>query len=413
MSEASPKVVSSCGETHVQKHDSADALLALKDAGKHLRVAIIHDWLVVMGGAEKVLGALLAAFPQAELFTMVDFMPDDQRAMLAGHHIHTSMLQKLPFVKSHYRHYLPLMPYAVEQFDLRGFDLVISSSHAVAKGVMTQPGQLHVCYCHTPMRYAWDMKETYLEDAKFRLPFMEGMVRRTLHRMRQWDYVSAGQVDHFIANSYNVSKRIKKYYRRQASIIHPSVDLEAFDVSSEERQEYYVAASRLVPYKRIDLVVEAFLETPWRTLVVAGDGPEYKRLLALAGNASNIEIRGYLPGSELKRLLARAKGYIFAADEDFGILPLEAQACGTPVIAYGNGGALETVRGGESDPEATGCFFDEQTVASLLSAIEHFESRSFSAVACRNNAAGFSQDVFWDRLHRQLAACLPTLEFKE
>ncbi|MBB3142868.1 glycosyltransferase [Halomonas organivorans] len=369
-------------------------MTALRCWGQGRRVAIVHDWLVVQGGAEKVLDALLEAFPQAEIFTLVDFLPAGQRGRIARHKVNTGLIQRLPMARRHYRHYLPWMPYAIEQFDLSEFDLIISSSHCVAKGVVTHPGQRHVCYCHTPMRYAWDMKEAYLNDASFPTP-LEWYLRRVLKRLRQWDHFTASQVDHFIANSTNVAGRIRKYYRRDATVIHPPVDLESMSCHDGPRDDYYLAASRLVPYKRLDLIVEAFRADGKRRLKVVGDGPERKRLERLAGGARNIELLGFQPNEMLKHLMANAKGFVFAADEDFGILPLEAQACGTPVIAYGRGGARETVLGLEHGTAATGVFFDEQTCVALGEALERFESKAFDSSACREQADRFSRQRFW------------------
>ncbi|WP_447926423.1 glycosyltransferase [Vreelandella sp. EE27] len=364
-----------------------------------LRVAIVHDWLVVNGGAEKVLEGMAIVFPQAEIFTLVNTLDYEKAPWLIRHKVHASKLQRLPFATRFYRHCLPLMPYAIEQFDLRAFDLVISSSHAVAKGAITHPDQLHICYCHTPMRYAWDMKEAYLEDANFRLPGMEQYVRKTLKRLRQWDYFTATQVDVFLANSCNVAKRIAKYYRRDAEVLYPPVDTEGFALYEGERDSYYLAASRLVPYKRMDLIIEAFAQGPSRrTLKVVGEGPEHARLKRLAEGYSNIELIGYLEMEQLHLLMQRAQAFVFAADEDFGIVPLEAQACGTPVIAYGHGGALETVKGLEHAEDATGVHFPEQTPASLNQAIESFERHEFSPAICNQHAMTFSRDVFAERL---------------
>lgn len=374
-------------------------LTVMHDEYRSWRVVIVHDWLVVNGGAEKVLAALLKAFPQADVMTLVNFLPASEANWLAPHRVITSGLQRMPFARRYYRHYLPMMPYAVEQFDLRGYDLVISSSHAVAKGVITHPGQQHICYCHTPMRYAWDMKEHYLENAGFRLPLLETYVRKTLKRLRQWDYFGASQVDHFIANSHNVAHRIGKYYRREASVLYPPVDTDQFVLNEGPRDDYYVAASRLVPYKRLDLVIEAFKTTPERQLKIVGDGPEYDRLAALAAGHAHIELLGYQPNEQLTALMSQARGFIFAADEDFGILPLEAQACGTPVIAYGKGGALETVKDISHGDAATGVLFDQQTPASLLAALDVFEGHHFQIHACRQQAEQFSYALFWQRLH--------------
>ena len=381
--------------------EPAASLAALHHAYGHLRVAIVHDWLVVQGGAEKVLDALLEAFPSAELFTLVDFMPTEQRGRIAQHQVHTSLIQRLPLARRHYRHYLAWMPYAIEQFDLRDFDLVISSSHAVAKGVLTHPGQRHICYCHTPMRYVWDMKEAYLRDAAFAKP-VDWMVRRTLKRLRQWDYFTASQVDHFIANSANVAQRIAKYYRREAAVVHPPVAIDAFPLNTGPRDDYYLAASRLVPYKRLDVIVEAFRRDGQRRLKVVGDGPERKHLEKLAAGCANIELLGYQPDARLRELMTQARAFLFAAEEDFGIMPLEAQACGTPVIAYGCGGALETVRGTEAGEQATGVFFQQQNSTSLHAAVAHFETLHFSPEAFIQQVQRFTRAHFWHGLHQIL-----------
>lgn len=370
------------------------SLTALQNWGRHYRVAIVHDWLVVQGGAEKVLDALLQAFPAADLFTLVDFLPESQRGRIAEHRVYTSLIQQLPFARQRYRHFLPLMPYAIEQFDLRGYDLVISSSHCVAKGIVTHPHQRHVCYCHTPMRYAWDMKEAYLQDAALIRP-IEWYVRRTLGRLRQWDHFTASQVDHFIANSANVSRRIAKYYGRDAEVIYPPVDLDAFPFNPGPRDDYYLAASRLVPYKRMDLIIEAFRQDGQRRLQVVGDGPERSRLEKLAAGASNIELLGYQPDAVLVEKARRARAFVFAADEDFGILPLEAQACGTPIIAYGKGGALETVLDESHQEATTGVLFDQQTPESLIKALSRFEGMTIHPSACRSQAERFSLQAFW------------------
>ncbi|HLV19216.1 MAG TPA: glycosyltransferase [Pseudomonas sp.] len=380
------------------------ALSGLQALGSRYRVAIVHDWLVVQGGAEKVLDALLQGFPEADVYTLVDFMPESQRGRLAEHRVTTSVLQRFPLARRYYRHLLPLMPYAIEQLDLSDYDLVISSSHCVAKGVVTHPQQRHICYCHTPMRYAWDMKEAYLIDAGFRLPGMEALVRHRLGRLRQWDFFTASQVDHFVANSAHVARRIAKYYGRSAEVIHPPVDLDAFAFHEGPREGYYLAASRLVPYKRLDLIIRAFREMPERSLKVVGDGPERKRLASLAAGCANIELLGYQPDARLRELMAHARAFVFAADEDFGIMPLEAQAVGTPVIAFGAGGALETVRGPEHREAATGLFFERQVPSSVIEAIARFDHMRVSPQACHENAHRFSTHSFWQRLLEHLEA---------
>ncbi len=357
------------------------------------RVAIIHDWLVIYGGAERVLRQLIALFPDAEIFAVVDFFSDEDRAKLFGKRARTSFIQKLPFARTKYRNYLPLMPVAVEQFDLSSFDMVISSSHAVAKGVLTGPDQRHICYCHTPMRYAWDLQHQYLQQHGLANGRTRILARWMLHYVRMWDARTANGVDLFIANSAYVARRIKKIYGRDATVVYPPVDVAACTVGIE-KENFYLAASRLVPYKRIDLIVAAFAAMPEKRLVVIGDGPEMARIRKLAG--PNVSLLGFQNDAVLLDHLGRARAFIFAAEEDFGILPVEAQACGTPVIAFGKGGALETVVGLNNTIGAkpTGVFFDEQTVPALLSAIARFEAAPFDPHACRSWAEGFNEKMF-------------------
>jgi len=355
-----------------------------------MKVAIVHDWLVVPGGAEKVLQQIVECFPDADLFSLVDFLED--RTPVAGKPVTTSFIQRLPFARRRYRGYLPLMPLAVEQFDLSEYDLVITSSHAVAKGVIVGPDQIHVSYVHSSMRYAWDLQHQYLREARLTRGPKSWAARLLLHYMRGWDARSANGVDRMIANSQFVARRIMKTYRRRATVVPPPVDVREFEVR-EDKDDFYLTASRLVPYKRIDLIVEAFSATPHRKLVVIGDGPEMAAIRAKAG--PNVTILGFQPFSVLKDHMQRAKAFVFAAEEDFGIVVLEAQACGTPVIAYGKGGALETVVPiGEAAP--TGVHFARQTVASLLDGVEFFEQNreSITAQACRANAERFSAANF-------------------
>lgn len=362
------------------------------------KVAIVHDWLNVYGGAERTLACMLELFPHADLFSMVDFLTQEDRARLQGKYAKTSFVQKLPFAKSHYRAYLPLMPFAVEQLDLRGYDLVLSSSHAVAKGVLTGPDQLHLCYCYSPMRYAWDLTFQYLEESGLEHGPKSWLARWLLHRLRLWDVRSANGVDQFIGISHYIARRIRKCYRREAAVLYPPVDTEFFSPDeTAERGDFYVTASRMVPYKRIDLIVSAFKQLPDCKLVVIGSGPEEAKIRKLAG--PNIRFLGAVPGLELRAQLRRAKAFVFAAEEDFGIAPLEAQACGTPVIALGKGAALETIRGLEH-ASPSGLFFDEQNEASLIAAIRRFESNpaTFAQDACVANAARFSAHRFQSEL---------------
>lgn len=359
---------------------------ALKDA----RVAIVHDWLTVYAGAERVLEQMLHTLPQADLYSLVDFLPDEQRGFIQHKPVKTSFLQELPFAKKHYRHLLPLMPLAVEQFDLSGYDLVVSSSHAVAKGVLTGPNQLHLCMCYSPIRYAWDLQHQYLLESGLTRGLKGAAARTLLHRIRLWDARTANGVDDFIAISRFIAQRIHKVYRRDSTVIYPPVDTGMFELQAD-KDDFYLTASRMVPYKRIDLIVEAFSELPDRRLVVIGDGPDFEKIKAKAG--PNVELLGYQPFGVLKDHMQRARAFVFAAEEDFGIVPLEAQACGTPVIAFGRGGSLETVRG-LSAPQPTGVYFDAQTAASLQDAVHRFERTSFDPEVLRGHAESFSVPRF-------------------
>ena len=358
------------------------------------RVAVMHEWLVTFAGAERVLREILALFPAADLFAVCDFLGEADRARLFGKRARTSFIQKLPGARTRYRSYLPLMPLAVEQLDLSGYDLVISSSHAVAKGVLTGPDQLHVCYCHTPIRYAWDLQHQYLREARLDTGMKAAAARLMLHYVRSWDARTAMGVARFIANSAYIARRIRKVYGRDAAIVHPPVDLDAFSIS-ERKEDFYLAASRLVPYKRMDLIIRAFAAMPEKRLVVIGDGPELPKLRGLA--AANVTLLGYQSDAVLRDHLQRARAFIFAAEEDFGILPVEAQACGTPVIAFGRGGALDSVAGlDQSADPSTGVFFYAQTVAAVCDAVVRFESaaQDISAFACRSRAEQFSAPRF-------------------
>ncbi|WP_193068777.1 glycosyltransferase, partial [Halomonas sp. 3D7M] len=269
-----------------------------------MKVAIVHDWLTTWAGAEKALAELLNCFPQAEIFTTVNFLEQGANPALERHVIHTSFIQRLPFAKKRYRQYLPLMPLAVEQFDLKGFDLILSSSHAVAKGVISDPNAVHICYCYSPMRYAWDMQHQYLRQSGKEKGVMSWLMRWQLHRLRQWDYISAQRVDHFVAISNYIKRRIETCYRREAEVIYPPVDVDKF-CYDRPRESFYLTASRMVPYKRIDLVIEAFNKTPERQLIVIGDGPDYAKLASLAG--PNVTLMGYQPDNVLVDHLERTQ----------------------------------------------------------------------------------------------------------
>lgn len=316
-----------------------------------LKVAIVCDWLVTYAGAERVLEQLLAIYPQADVFCVVDFIPEEERFFLQQKSTETTFLQHLPGAKKHYRSYLPFMPLAIEQLDVSSYDLVISSSHAVAKGVLTGPEQIHICYIHSPMRYAWDMQHQYLKESGMTKGLKGWLARIMLHYLRIWDCRTANGVDYFIANSNFISRRVKKVYGREADVIYPPVDVDAFTLC-EQKENFYLTASRMVPYKKVRIIVEAFNMMPEKKLIVIGDGPEFKNIKSIAG--SNVQLMGYQPFEVLREKMQHAKAFVFASEEDFGIAPVEAQACGTPVIAYGKGGATETVRMGDN---ATGVFF--------------------------------------------------------
>ena len=358
-----------------------------------MRVAIIHDWLITYAGAERALEQIIEIYPDCDLFSIIDYLPSNQRRFIKNKKVETSFIQKLPFAKKHYRKYLSLMPLAIEQFDLSKYDLIISSSHAVAKGVITGPDQLHICYCYTPIRYAWDLQHQYLKETNLHKGILGWIARRILHKIRLWDYRTSNGVDHFIAISNFISKRIKKVYRRRSTVLFCPVDIDSFQFSNIERDDYYVTCSRMVPYKRIDLIVETFSKLlPTKKLIVIGDGPEYEKIRKLAGN--NVHLMGAQPFEVLKKHLSTAKAFIFAAEEDFGIAPIEAQACGTPVIAYGKGGALETIKDIDKD-KPSGIFFQEQTPQSLYESVIKFEDTNIiTKEACRKNAERFSNREF-------------------
>ena len=357
-----------------------------------MKVAVVHDWLVTYAGAERVLEQMLAVYPEADVFSLIEFVPPSQRAFLGGRRVRTSFLQRIPGMQRGYRRFLPLMPIAIERLDLSGYDLVLSSSHAVAKGVLTGPHQLHICYCYTPIRYAWDLQHQYLRETGLDRGIKGALARWMLSRVRVWDLRTADRVDSFIAISQFIAQRIWKTYRREATVIYPPVDTRAFTPGGR-REDFYVTASRMVPYKRMDLIVEAFATMPERRLVVIGDGPEARKVHSKG--AANIEFLGHQPFEVLRDRLRRARAFIFAAEEDFGIAPLEAQACGTPVVAYGKGGVLDTIRPiGQPDP--TGVFFQEQTAAALVEAVQRFEREGsqIDPEACRQNALRFTPERF-------------------
>ncbi len=365
----------------------------------NLRVAIVHDFLYVYAGAERVLGELIALFPHGDLFALFDHLPEHERHFLRGKPVATSLLQNLPFVRTHHRAYLPLMPLAIEQLDVSDYDLVISSSYLAAKGVITGPDQLHVCYCHSPARYVWDLQHEYLKLAGLGYGVRGLVARVILHYIRLWDACRVKRI-HFIANSQFVARRIENYYDCQATVIHAPVDVDFYQPTAVPREDYYLVVGRMVPYKRTDLIIGAFAKRPDLKLKVIGTGPEFDRLRRLAG--PNVELIGYQDNATLRTHYQQAKALVFAAEEDFGIVPVEAMACGTPVIAYGKGGVTESVT-----PGLHGVMFDRQTIESLLEAIDRFEvleaERDGSSAIIRQNAERFSRQRFRDEVTTAIA----------
>ena len=354
------------------------------------KIAIVHDWLVTYAGAERVLEQMLACYPSADLFSVVDFVPPQERGFLQGKTPQTTFIQKLPGAKTRYRSYLPLMPLAIEQLNLSGYDLILTSSHAVAKGVLVSPDQLHLCMCYTPIRYAWDLQHQYFQESGLQRGTKAWAARWLLHKMRLWDSRTAQGVDQFIAISHYIARRIQKTYRRDAVVIYPPVDTDFFvpPAATPPQGAYYVTASRMVPYKKMATIVEAFKQLPGQQLIVIGDGPDMTKCQAAAG--PNVQLLGRQSATSLRGYLQNAQGFIFAAEEDFGIAAIEAQACGTPVIAYGKGAARETIR------LDTGLFFNEQTPQAIAAAVTQMVNQrtQFKAENCRANALRFSAAQF-------------------
>ena len=353
-----------------------------------MKKALIHDWFSTYAGAEKCVESFTDIWDDFGIYSLIDFLSDaDRDKILKGKRAHTSFIQKLPFAKDKYRNYLPLFPLAIEQFDLSGYDVVRSSSHAVAKGVLTHSNQLHIAYVHTPIRYAWDLYHQYLRESGLDRGLKGVLAKYFLHKIRLWDASTANRVDHYVANSRYIARRIKKTYGKPSDVIYPPVDVDKFTLR-EAKEEFYLTASRMVPYKKIDLIVEAFSHTDKKLLVI-GDGPDMAKIKSKAGK--NVELLGFASDETMADLMRRAKAFVFAAEEDFGITPLEAQACGTPVICFGRGGARETVRDGES-----GLYFMEQNTKELLAAVAKFEQNydKFEPAKIRENSLKFSRARF-------------------
>ncbi|MGJ4909044.1 glycosyltransferase [Bradyrhizobium sp. HKCCYLS2033] len=356
-----------------------------------MRVAIVHDWLYVLGGAEKVLQEILRCYPCADVFTLFDLLRPEDRAKLGFETSRTSFLQKMPLLRKYHRSYLPLMPLAIEQLDLSSYDLVISSSCAVAKGVLTGPEQLHIAYVHSPMRYAWDLQHQYLQESGYATGVKGLIARALLHKMRIWDARTAHGPDAIFTNSQFVARRIKKIYGRDAKVIYPPVTI-AQRAAILPVGNHFLAASRLVPYKRIEPIVRAFNTMPDLELVVAGDGPEAARLKAIAG--PNVKFAGFVPDKQLRDLMTTARAFVFAAEEDFGIIPVEAQSEGAPVLALGRGGARESIL--TTGPRPTGMFFESPEPEAIASCVRAFvaKEKSISRLDCRQRAGFFSAERF-------------------
>lgn len=354
-----------------------------------MRVAVVHDWLYVVGGAERVLREILRCYPQAHVFSLFDLLTPQDRAVIGIAHETTSFLQNAPFIATRHRWYLPLMPLAIEQFDLSSYDLVISSSFAAAKGVLTGPDQIHISYIHSPMRYAWDMQHQYLRDNGYRNGLKGAIARSLLHYLRIWDARTANGPDVLIANSHFVARRIEKAYGRRARVIYPPVSLGRY--VDAPRQSYFVTASRLVPYKNVEAIVRAFAELRDLRLIVAGDGPDASRLRKIA--TPNVAFEGFVSDERLRYLLASARAFVFAAEEDFGIVVVEAMSEGTPVLALNRGGARESV---SATAPRSGMFFANATPAEIADCVRSFVAQEdhFSSSECRKQAQRFSAERF-------------------
>lgn len=354
-----------------------------------MKLALVHEWLVTHAGSEKVVEAILEKHPQTPIYTAVHDPSKFKGTLFEHATVHPSFVQRLPRGVEKYQRYLPLLPLAVEQHDLSDAEVIVSSHHAVAKGARTRADQLHLSYVHTPMRYAWDLQEQYLKESGLDRGFKGNLARAILHYLRIWDTTAANRVDVFMANSQYVARRIWRTYRRPAKVIYPPVDVDRFEAKAQ-RDDFFLAMSRLVPYKKLDLIARTFTELGL-PLVIIGDGPDFEKIKAVSG--SNVTLLGRQPDSVVQDHMARCRAFIFAADEDFGITTVEAQAAGAPVLAYGKGGSLEIVQEGK-----TGFFFPEQTPQSLKAAVEQFmqgpklDSLYIQAQAQRFSKARFQQE---------------------
>ncbi len=354
-----------------------------------MKTAIVHDWFAGYAGSERVVESLTNIWKDADVFVLFNLLNEEEQKIVVKDKIPiTSFLQEKKSIRKNHRKYLPFFPYAIEQFDLSKYDLIISSSHAVAKGVLTNSNQLHINYCHTPIRYAWDLTHQYLRGANLLTGIKGTIAKSILHYIRMWDVNASNRVDHFVANSNYVAARIKKIYRRDADVIYPPVDVSKFGCGSQ-KENYYLTASRFVPYKRIDLIIEAFSQMPDKKLIIIGEGPDEAKLKSKA--SVNVEFAGYQKTNELKIFMQKAKAFVFAADEDFGIMPVEALASGTPVIALNKGGTSETIIDGK-----TGILFNEQNAEAIRDAVLRFERTQniFEPSKLNSYAGQFDRKIF-------------------
>jgi len=363
-----------------------------------MKVAIVHEWVTVVAGSESCFKVFTEIYPEADIFVLVSEDSSLKKLDIDKSRVTNSFIQKLPKARKKWKNYLPLFPFAVEQFNLSEYDLIVSSSHAVAKGVITNANQIHICYIYSPIRYAWDLYHQYLQEARLTKGLKGFLAKIILHYIRRWDVSTSNRVDEFIPISNYIEKRVWRTYRRKSyRVIYPPVAIDEFTLRND-KEDFYLTASRLVPYKKIDLIVEAFAKIKTKKLVVIGDGPDLRKIREKA--TKNIKILGYQEFEVLKDYMQRARAFVFAAEEDFGIIPIEAQACGTPVIAYGKGGSLETVKGKFVDQEVskddTGIYFNEQSPLSLIEAINYFEENHqiFSPEKIREFAQKFDKNIF-------------------
>ncbi len=358
-----------------------------------MKIAIVHDWIASYTGAEKCLESFLNIWPEADLFLLVNLYENDEKFKIFNErNPQTSFLQRSNLMRKNYRKLLFLFPYAVESFDLSKYDLVISSSWAVAKGALTSSRQLHICYCHTPIRYAWDLSFQYLKEAGLTKGLIGIVTKSILHYIRLWDVSTSNRVDYFISNSNNISARIKKIYRRESEVIYPPVET-SFYTTDKDKGDYFITVSRFVPYKKIDIIIEAFAEMPEKKLIVIGEGPDESKLKARL--SKNIKILNFQSRDNLRTYLQKAKAFVFAAEEDFGIILIEALSCGTPVIAYNRGGAAETIEHGR-----TGILFEKQDKESIINAVNLFQSGKFNfdPADLNNEARKYSREIFEEKI---------------